>query len=84
MTEIVNADWLAPGLRILDYGCAVKPYENLFKTKFREYIGADLAGNRHAQITLGVQGDLPLASDSMDGVLSTQVLEHVENPQRYL
>lgn len=63
LTEIVNADWLAPGLRILDYGCAAKPYENLFKTKFREYIGADLAGNWHAQITLGVQGDLPLASD---------------------
>src|SRR5947209_3108226 len=84
LEEIVNAEWLERGSRILDYGCAAKPYEDLFKRKFEDYVGADLAGNKHAQITLGARGELPTDSESVDCVLSTQVLEHVQNPQLYL
>ena len=84
LEEIVTSEWTAPGLRILDYGCAGKPYEALFKLKFKEYIGADLPGNQHAQIALKPDGTVPLDDQSVDCVLSTQVLEHVENPRLYL
>lgn len=84
LEEIVTSPSTAAGQRILDYGCASKPYEALFKLKFKEYIGADLPGNRHAQIALRPDGTLPVDAESMDCVLSTQVLEHVPNPQLYL
>ena len=84
LEEIVMSPTIAPGRCVVDYGCADKPYEALFRLKFREYIGADLPGNRRAQITLGKDGALPVESESMDCVLSTQVLEHVANPQLYL
>lgn len=84
LEEIVTSPSTAPGHSILDYGCASKPYEVLFKRKYQEYIGADLPGNRDAQIALRPDGTLPLDSESVDCVLSTQVLEHVPNPQLYL
>jgi hypothetical protein len=40
---IVHSDALRPGETVLDYGCGNKPYEALFRTKFRQYVGADFA-----------------------------------------
>ena len=74
---------MAPDGRVLDYGCAELPYRDLFGPGV-EFVGADLPGNRHAAVSLNPDGTLPVPDASFDAVLSTQVLEHVEDPALYL
>lgn len=69
---------------IVDFGCAGRPYEELFRRKFARYIGADIAGNPRADIDIREDGSLPLPDGSADCVLSSQVLEHVQRPDVYL
>lgn len=69
--------------RVLDYGCAEVPYRRLFPPEI-EYLTADLPGNPSASIEVAPDGRLPIEDGSIDVVLSTQVLEHVEAPARYL
>ncbi|MGZ4201449.1 MAG: class I SAM-dependent methyltransferase [Thermoleophilaceae bacterium] len=68
---------------VLDYGCADVPYRRLFAPDAR-YEAADLPGNPDATVELLPDGSLPHEDDSFDAVLSTQVLEHVEDPDLYL
>jgi SAM-dependent methyltransferase len=84
MNQVVLSDALPPGENLLDYGCADKPYETLFKQKFVNHIGADLPGNKRADIEIKPGGELPSADGSFDCVLSSQVLEHVTDPKLYL
>ena len=84
LTAIATSDWLAPGEVVLDYGCGNRPYATLFGRKFSRYLGADFAGNPDADIIIRDSGELPLPDESVDCVLSTQVLEHVEHPEKYL
>jgi SAM-dependent methyltransferase len=84
LTAIVDSDWLPRATQVLDYGCGNRPYASLFRTKFTDYIGADFSGNPDADVILGDDGELPLADGSVDCVLSTQVLEHVQHPDLYL
>jgi SAM-dependent methyltransferase len=59
------------------------PYRSFFGPGV-EYVGADLEGNEGAAITLSPDGSVPVANESFDAVLSTQVLEHVQDPRLYL
>jgi len=70
--------------RILDYGCGVRPYEYIFKPYKSEYIGVDVGINQHADHSIGPDDKLPLGDNEFDVVLSSQVLEHVENVGLYL
>ncbi len=74
---------VAPGARVLDYGCADTPYRRFFASDI-EYIAADLRGNQHATLELAPDGTVPVADGTVDAVLSTQVLEHVTDPELYL
>jgi SAM-dependent methyltransferase len=74
---------VGPGDRVLDYGCADVPYRRFFPAGC-EYIAADLAGNPEATTLLREDGTVPVADGSVDAVISTQVLEHVADPARYL
>jgi SAM-dependent methyltransferase len=74
---------VSPGDRVLDYGCAEVPYRRFFPPRV-DYIAADLPGNPAASIHLDDDGRVPLADGSVDAVLSTQVLEHVLDPELYL
>lgn len=71
------------GGRVLDFGCADQPYWHLFPADV-EVVGADLPGNPLATVHLDEDGSIPVPDASFDAVLSTQVLEHVSDPQRYL
>jgi SAM-dependent methyltransferase len=84
MERIAASDLLPPGERLLDYGCGNKPYRPIFSRKFKEYLGADLPGNPDAEITTGPQGQIPSADDQFDCVLSSEVMEHTEDPRLYL
>jgi SAM-dependent methyltransferase len=70
--------------RILDYGCGVKPYEYVFEEFKKDYIGIDIGDNPHADFRIEPDEKLKFADAEFDVVLSSQVLEHVENVELYL
>jgi SAM-dependent methyltransferase len=70
--------------RVLDYGCGDLPYRRFFGRDV-EYVAADLPGNPLATTVISSDGTVgALADSSFDAVLSTQVLEHVSDPNVYL
>lgn len=68
---------------MLDYGCASMPYRHFFPEDV-DYVGADFLGNPDASLQLNSDGTVPADDSSFDVVVSTQVLEHVGEPQLYL
>ena len=68
---------------VLDYGCADVPYRRFFADDV-DFVAADIAGNPDATLVLDADGSVPLPDESVDAVMSTQVLEHVPDPAAYL
>ena len=71
---------------LLDVGCGDKRYEEIFSDRVSAYYGLDYPATRHLSggvPVCDIYGDgmhLPIAGDSVDTVLSAQVLEHVPEP----
>ena len=68
----------------VDLGCGSRPYERLLRETGAAYKGVDLADNPQADMHLGADGRVPMAAASCELVLSSQVLEHVLDVDRYL
>lgn len=71
----------------IDMGCGTRPYEHLFEKA--KYFGVDVEesgrpGHMKKADVLYDGHKLPFGDASIDGVLSTQVLEHVSNPTAYI
>lgn len=69
---------------VLDVGCGIKPYRDLFITD--NYIGIDIKGGGHSDETKTVDRfyngkQIPFPDGQFDCVICTQVLEHAEDPQ---
>ncbi|HEV3325044.1 MAG TPA: class I SAM-dependent methyltransferase [Puia sp.] len=69
--------------RLMDFGCGAKPYRSLFDV--REYIGIDYEnpGHPHVNEQIDVFYDgkhIPFADETFDSVFSSEVLEHVFDP----
>lgn len=76
---------LAPEVKgdVLDFGCGSKPYKSLFRGA-SSYTGLDIAvsGHDHKNSDVDIYYDghtIPIADNSMDAVVSFEVLEHVFN-----
>ena len=82
--ERAIAAHLPGGGRLLDYGCGNMPYRPLFEDAVAEYVGADLPGNEQAGVTFSETGRIDCGDGAFDVVLSSQVLEHVADPDFYL
>lgn len=87
LTTCAIQENLQPGSNWLDVGCGMKPYQELFKNM--NYVGVDVyESGRPDEMKVPdfyFNGeDLPFDDSTFDGVLCTQVLEHVINPSQLL
>jgi SAM-dependent methyltransferase len=67
---------------VLDFGCGGSPYRGLFSDAL--YLRADLPGRSGIDHEIRDGGVPSLASGAVESVLSSQVLEHVPSPEKYL
>lgn len=72
---------------LLDIGCGDKPYERLVEPYLEKYIGLDhehTLHDMHKADLIGSAYNIPLDSESIDTILCTAVLEHLERPDKAL
>ncbi|MBU2524165.1 class I SAM-dependent methyltransferase [Patescibacteria group bacterium] len=71
---------------LVDYGCGNKPYLSFFQNKVTDYIGVDVSQNEFNTVNYVIDTDdpLPFGANSIDTLLSTQVLEHTAEPEKYI
>lgn len=69
----------AQDLTVVDLGAGKKPYFPFWASRVRRYLGVDLPGTPSSQI-YAVSERLPLRSESIDVIVSTQMLEHADDP----
>lgn len=72
---------------LLDVGCGVKPYYELFQPYITNYLGIDVPHSMHGTQSIDVGAtalQLPFQDGMFDTVLSTEVMEHVPEPHQML
>jgi SAM-dependent methyltransferase len=69
-------------LRVLDYGCGMSPYKSLWPRS--EYVRVDYMTSPGLTHVLEETGTVPEPDGSFDVVLSTQVMEHLRDPEIHL
>jgi len=67
---------------LVDVGCGKKPFKDLFKNT-QGYIGIDITAESKADLVCDVL-DIKLKFPVADSVLCTQVIEHVERPEKLI
>ena len=83
LAELVRDLASKSGGEVFDYGCGGAPYRSFF-THCKRYVGADIQAGPAVDQVLLADGTTGEPEASYDLVLSTQVLEHIENPEAYL
>ena len=73
---------------LMDFGCGTKPYQSLF-TNMSSYTGVDFDGGGNPYKKSGIDvyyngKDLPFGDNSFDSILSTEVIEHIFNPDEII
>lgn len=73
--------------RLLDIGCADKPYALMLAAHVSEHVGLDHADSLHETTRVDMFGtayEIPSPDESFDTALCTAVLEHLEEPEAAL
>ena len=87
LRSIIELAKISKNKKWLDVGCGLRPYEDYFP--IGSYVGVDIEQSGRS---IGMKAPdyfydgqvLPFADSSFDGVISTQVLEHVPNARSML
>jgi len=73
--------------RVIDLGCGVRPFERDILQYVDEYVGVDWGDTLHdlkADIVADLNKAIPIEDDSVDHVVSFEVMEHLCEPQAML
>jgi SAM-dependent methyltransferase len=73
--RVIEASATVPADRVLDVGCGQAPYRDLMSPSF--YVGVDRTHRPGGAAVVADVGSLPVAAASFDGILCTEVIEHV-------
>ncbi len=70
---------------VLDIGCGNKPYHPVFEGLIDRYVGCDVVqSDKNMVDVICPATNLKFSDDSFDTVFSTQVMEHVDDPEKML
>lgn len=68
---------------MLDIGCGEKPYKEMASPYVQEHVGVDHEDTFHDKSNVDLPGtayEIPVEDNSVDSILCTYVLEHLEEP----
>lgn len=69
---------------LVDFGCGDMPYKEIIEPVIGKYVGADLSLNPAADVHFDFDSKTTLPGEYADLILSSQVLEHVDEVEQYL
>jgi ubiquinone/menaquinone biosynthesis C-methylase UbiE len=76
--------------KVLDIGCGQSPYKHLLNSQKTQYCGLDIEeadqkfNYENSEIIHFDGYNIPLSSDSIDGFICTEVLEHIQEPEKFI
>lgn len=76
---------LSPAMTLYDVGCGEKPFASFLRDKVAAHIGIDVDYGFYDTSYIDLVGsadDLPVAENSADAILSSQVIEHLPDPEK--
>lgn len=82
--QIITKTHVGGKKAILDYGCGTSPYKDLFDQVGGKYTRVDIDKTMGADFIVSENERIPVENGSQELVLSTQVLEHIKDPDFYL
>lgn len=76
--------WLKAGQTVYDIGCGARPFKAPVEALGAVYTGVDIADGFYNPALIDLVGsayDVPVSAETVDAVISCQVMEHLERPQ---
>ena len=83
--QVMMLPYLSSGIALYDVGCGEKPFGPFLKDKVAKHIGVDVNYGfydvSHIDL-IGSADDLPIEDGAADAILSSQVIEHLPDPEK--